>query len=210
MTQKFIPLGLHCNISFLSQDIHMKYETGLFEWLQSNNLQSITNIVDHIKNTIDANIIQGYDGHVHILNNDVFSFHYNLEEYKTIFERRANRFIDKIKTSSELIFVRINPRDNSTTEEEINNFCQVIHLINPTPNIKFLLINTVDNPDTYKQLDNSKIVNATLIQREFMSEDCPDPYLKDNIKIQKQFLFYLQECGVNTDLRSNMQFTDKP
>ncbi len=79
--------------------------------------------------------------------------------------------------------MRINPIDNFTTEEEINNFGEVIHSINSTLNIKFLIIHTINDFHNYKQLDTSKIVNVTLIQREFMFEDCPDIYLRDNIKI---------------------------
>lgn len=46
MTPHFIPLGFHCNISFLSQDIHMKYETSLFEWLEISKLQFITDVIN--------------------------------------------------------------------------------------------------------------------------------------------------------------------
>lgn len=194
MIKQYIPLGYHCNITILSKSIHMKYETGLFEWLQCEQLQYITDIVNSIHNTIDTNIIKGHDKNIHILHKKVFTYHYDLEEYKSIFIRRAIRFLDIIKTSTDILFVRINPIHQITTEEEINNFGEVIHAINSSLNIKFLIINTIDNPDNYKQLDTSKIANITLIQKEFLFNDCPDGYLRNNTKIQKQFVNYLQEC----------------
>ena len=42
-----------------------------------------------------------------------------------------------------------------------------------------------------------------------MFEDCPAEYLRNNNKIQKQFLNYLEECGINIELKSNIQFDDK-
>ena len=93
MTQQFIPLGYHCNITFLSQDMHIKHETSLFEWLQSEQLQYITDIISSIKDTIDTSIIQGKDKDIYVLHKDVFTFHYTIEDYKSIFVRRANRFV---------------------------------------------------------------------------------------------------------------------
>ena len=49
MDQSFIPLGFHCNVTYLLQDTHMKRETSLFEWFQSEKLQYITDIVNLIK-----------------------------------------------------------------------------------------------------------------------------------------------------------------
>jgi hypothetical protein len=39
-----IPLGFHCNVTFLSQELNIKKETGLFEWLENQKLQYITDI----------------------------------------------------------------------------------------------------------------------------------------------------------------------
>jgi hypothetical protein len=42
-----------------------------------------------------------------------------------------------------------------------------------------------------------------------MSSDCPDQYLRDNIKLQELFLQYLQDCGIDTNTKYNALFTDK-
>jgi hypothetical protein len=187
----------------------MKFETTLFEYLECQKLQYITDIINNIKYTIDTNIIRGSDRNIHVLHRQIFTYHYTFEEYKAIFIRRAKRFLDIIKESNELLFVRININGHTTTEEEINKFSEAIHSINPSLNIKFLLINTIDDSNNYKQLEDSKIYNTTLIQKEFLSKDCPDVYLKNNKIIQPQFLNYLQECGVNINLKSNNKFNDK-
>lgn len=193
---QFVRLGFHCNITYLSQEAGLKRETGLFEYLESDKLQSITDIVMRIKDRIDTNIVQGSDRDIHVLYKSVRTCHYNLNEYKVIFERRANRFLDLIRKSNELVFVRINPINQYTTEEEINNFCRVIHLINSSLNIKFLVIHTIDECSDYKKLDDSKIVNTSLVQGEFLLTECPDVFLRDNMIIQEKFLEYLKASGV--------------
>ena len=208
MNCPLIPLGFHCNITYLQQALSIKHETSLFEWLESNKLQYITDIIRNIKTVIDTTIIKGYDKNIHILCNEVFTYHYNIDEYKIIFERRANRFLNIIKESTELLFVRINKYNNYTSEEEINNFINEIYSINSSVKIKFLIIHTVDENRNHKILDDSKIYNITFIQKEFLHKDCPDEYLIDNKIIQQQFLEYLQEIGMNIEIKSNIIFSD--
>ena len=97
-TINFIPLGFHCNITFLSEELKIKNHTSVFEWLESRKLQYLTDIINIIKNKIDVNIIKGVDKNIHVLHPDVYTCHYNIEEYKYIFERRAIRFLNAIKT----------------------------------------------------------------------------------------------------------------
>jgi hypothetical protein len=204
-----ITLGFHCNITFLIQSLCIKYETGLFEWIQSEKLEYITDIVNNIKDNIDTNIIKGVDKNIYIIHKKVFTFHYHLEEYKIIFKRRAQRFLNLIKESNELLFVRINPMGPYTTEEEINNFVKTIHTINSKVNIKFLMIHTIDRSTDYKRLDESKFSNITFLQKEILFEDCPEGYLRNNKKIQQQFLEFLKEIDVHIEPNTNIKFIDK-
>ena len=41
-----IPLGQHCNISFLNQGLGIKKETSVFEYFDSTSLQDITNVIN--------------------------------------------------------------------------------------------------------------------------------------------------------------------
>ena len=202
----FIPLGYHCNISFLTQDLNIKRETGLFEWLESKSLQSITNIINIIKVGINTSIIKGVDKNIVVLDKNVFTYHYNINEYRRIFVRRATRFLDLLKQSAELIFVRINPIGASTTAKEIRNFSEAIHSINPNLSIKFLLIDTV-NGSLGK---NISIDNITLLHRTFNYNDCKDnKYLQNNKDIQQQFLAYMIEAGYIANTLESKCFTDK-
>lgn len=115
-----------------------------------------------------------------------------------MFERRAKRFLNMIKTHNQLLFVRINPINCDTSEDEINNFTLSIHSINPNLDIKFLLIHTVENSNS-KQLNESKIYkNIKFFQKEFLLEDCPDVYLQGNVKIQQLFIDYLNDIDLST------------
>ena len=40
-----IPLGYHCNISYLNQALYIKKETSVFEWFENTNLKYITDII---------------------------------------------------------------------------------------------------------------------------------------------------------------------
>lgn len=208
----FIPLGYHCNITFLSQELQIKKETGLFEWLTSRKLQYITDIINVIKDNIDISILNNIGKYIYVLNQLVFTYHYDIENYKVIFERRAIRFLDTIKKSNELLFVRINPYGEITTEEEINNFSEAIHSVNPTLKIKFLLINTIDNTTNHTKLDEKCIYNVEFIQKYFLYEDCikngRDEYLHGNYTIRKLFREYLLEAGYFIDEKNVENFTE--
>jgi|APCry1669189534_1035231.scaffolds.fasta_scaffold08100_3 hypothetical protein len=210
-----IPLGCHCNITCLQQDAGIKRETGLFEYLQSDKLQYITDVVNSLKSGIDTSIIQGSNRDLYLINKKIFTYHYDLEEYKEIFTRRATRFLDQIRNQKELIFARINayksPEDEIlfTTEEEINNFADAIHSINPALKIKFLLIHTTDDEGNYTQLDETKIHDIIFVQKKFEKKDCPDYYLKQNGKIQTLFLEYLSGLGYDVNEKNYVEFSDR-
>ncbi len=209
MSCKLIPLGFHCNITFLQQDLQIKHETGLFEWLECHKLQYMTDIINIVKTKIDTRIIYGVNKNLRVLHPHVFTYHYDLEEYKAIFTRRAVRFLDTIKSSRSLIFARINPLNHSTSAEEIQKFCTIIHTINPDLEIKFLIIHTVHAPEDHKEFDSALVPNATVMQKYFLQSDCPDVYLRNNAVIQSQFLTYLTALGFNAHDVSSNTYTDK-
>ena len=52
-----ISLGFNCNISYLNQALHIKKETGLFEWFESKKLQYITDVINTLTINPESNII---------------------------------------------------------------------------------------------------------------------------------------------------------
>jgi len=210
MNPTLIPLGYHCNITFLMQDLKIKTETGLFEWIESKRLQYITDVINIIKLQIDTDIIKVGINCIYILNEYLYTYHYSIEEYKSIFVRRAKRFLELIQNSSEVIFVRINTHiAEDTSAEEINNFARAIQSINPDLNIKFLLINTIF--DEYIQINPFDLISGIeLIQKYIYYKDCKnDIYLRNNKKIQNIFSNYMHQVGYNSNVKTNREFSDK-
>jgi len=151
-----LPIGYHCNISFICKGLGIKKETGLFEYLETRKLQYINEIISILINMYeigDTNyekLISGVDKHIYLNNNPyVYSCHYMLEEYKEIFKRRVNRFFNRIINNDELIFCRINIQKTKTTKPEIINFYNLIKKINPNLKITILLIDTINNPKLF-------------------------------------------------------------
>ena len=210
MSANYITLGYHCNISFLTQAIHIKKETGLFEWLECRQLSYITDVIDVIKNGLDTDIIKGVDNHIYLLHQYLYTHHYKLEEYKIIFQRRAKRFLDIINSSNELICIRVNPYGAEiTTTEEINNFVLAVQSINPNVMIKFLLINTIITELDKNEIDKTMLVpNVYLLQKYFYHEDIKDAvYLQNNEKINGLFYNYMAEIGYPMEV-IHKNFTD--
>ena len=52
-----IPLGHHCNISFLNSKLCIKKETGVFEWFESKNLQCITDVINTLTENPNKDVI---------------------------------------------------------------------------------------------------------------------------------------------------------
>jgi hypothetical protein len=130
-----ISLGFHCNVSFLNQALNIKKETGVFEWFESRNLQYITDVINTLTINPQSNIISRNNNYIYLLNINFLSLHYDVDEYKIIFQRRYSRFIDNINKEQNIYFVRINPVGYNTSKNEIELFIESIKRINP--NIKF-------------------------------------------------------------------------
>jgi hypothetical protein len=204
------PLGYHCNITYITQALKIKKETGLFEWLQSNQLQYITDVINILNTNPDyISIVKGKDKHITILHEKLYTCHYNLDEYKIIFKRRVERFLDLIKNENEIIFTRINPINCKTTESEIILFIESIKKINPNINISFLLVDTINTENDFVNL-KLNIKNIIFHHRYFLYNDCKDDvYLSNNPKIYNIYYNYLIDIGFIKNEDIDINFTDK-
>src|SRR6056300_1272973 len=117
--QIVLPIGYHCNISFICKGLNIKKETGLFEYLECQRLEDINTIIQiliNMKAQGDTNYIKllKYSDketdktRINIVSNRVFTYHHKPIEYKAIFSRRVERFFYRIQNNAELIFSRIN------------------------------------------------------------------------------------------------------
>lgn len=205
-----VTLGYHCNITFLNQNVNIKKETGAFEWFECRKLQYITNLINTlIVNRNINNVVRGKDKHIYLIDQFFFSHHYNIEEYKLIFQRRYNRFINIIQNEKIVYFIRLNPLNVSTLEIEINHFLQTIKIINPNLKINFLLIDTVINETDLKLLTiNQKNVN--FFHKIFLQKDINDIYMRQpNEILHKKYKDMLKEIGYNINDIVKTEFNDK-
>ena len=105
-----LPLGQTCNISVLMQNAKIKTHTTLFEWFNSPNLRDITEILKLIKDNKDDDIIKQKGTHV-LIGENIYSGHYNLDEFKTIYKRRRDRLLNINAKLEEIKIMLITPRD---------------------------------------------------------------------------------------------------
>lgn len=203
-----IPLGFHCNISFLNQALNIKKETGLFEWFESRNLQHITDVINTLTINPESNIICGNDRNIYLLNTNLLSYHYNLDEYKIIFQRRYKRFIDNINKEENIYFVRINPLGCNTSKNEIELFIESIKKINPNIKFNFLLIDTIHN-DCDINFITINIDNVIFYHKYFYQKDVNDVYMQRPTIIYQIYKKILEDIGYNINETNNIIYDDR-
>jgi len=193
-----IPLGATCNISLLLQNLKIKKETSLFEWFISNKLNNITNVLSKIVNKTDYDIIQQKnDTQIYIGEEDIFSSHYNIENFKPIYERRRDRLLDCIKNNSRILFVRFEGNTNIYSPIDIDEFINVIKSINPKNEvIKLFLISPNEN----------ELKHPDLISK-FYNKHHEDSYCKSR-EINELFVNTLNEIGYNINTIYDISFND--
>jgi hypothetical protein len=192
-----IPIGQSCNITFLLQNSKIKKETTLFEWFVSNRLNNITDVLIKILNNNDNDIIKKNNNHIYINNENIFSGHYNLENFKEIYERRKNRLIESIKNNNKILFVRFEGSHNVYNHKDIDDFIDIIKIINPNYNkMKLLLI-------TPNQI---KLEHPFLIT-EFYNKHSEDPYCEGD-EINNLFINILKKLEYNLNNRYDNSFND--
>ena len=195
---QLVHLGYFCNtFEIVRKSLGIQGKTGLFEYFATENLSTITDIISAIKSGIDSSIVNGDNERVTVLNNNMRSHHYSVDDFKERFKRRAARFLDLVKSDEDCIFFRIEilrSECSNATKEEVERFYQVIRSINPTRRIRFLLVGVqdqgvpiiVDEPYTEFQFHH----------RFFKASECNgDSYMRDNPKLCANFRSYLDEIS---------------
>jgi hypothetical protein len=188
---------------YFKPNIKYKKETGLFEWFESRNLQHITDVINTLTINQESNIICGNDRYIYLLNTNLLSYHYHIDEYKIIFQRRYNRFIDNINKEENIYFVRINPHGCSTSKNEIELFIESIKRINPNIKFNFLLIDTIDN-DCDINFITIDIDNVIFYHKSFYQKDVNDVYMRSPTIIHEIYKKILEDIGYNINETNNI------
>lgn len=216
-----LPLGYHCNITFICKGLNIKKETGLFEYLECARLDDINTIIlllinMRLEGNANYSKMLKYSGselvkhRINILTPQVFTCHYKPIEYKEIFVRRVERFFNRIESNTELIFSRINILNKTTSVKAITKFYSLIKQINPDISITFLLIDTILDANSFQPLVIDNLPKFRFQHKYFLYSDYDDDvYFKTNEKIWNQFYNYIKELGFVKDEEINYEFTDK-
>jgi len=195
-----LPLGFHCNISFLLKHLGLKKETTLFEWFQMNSLTAINETLQKI-NWVEPNtelIAQANRTEIKLGHNDIISSHYKVDDFKPIFVRRAKRFHDTIKTKNAVLFVRINIPNTHTSLAEIEQFRSIIQsLRGNTSNMKFMLISTILKEEEFIPIQHEWVIHRFILQSEVS-----DHFMKDDIHVQHKLKTFLEEAGFHASTES--------
>ena len=190
-----IPIGSTCNISFLLQNANIKKQTTLFEWFVSPNLRDITNVLITIANNQDEDIIQSKGSHIYIGEN-IYSSHYNLDNFKRIYQRRRNRLLDIILSSKKILLCRFEYESIEYSKEDIDSFFQSLLSINKNlVDIKLMLITP-----------GLKLEHTDLIKILY-NKHKSDPYCESK-EINDLFVNSLEKIGVDVKDTNDTKFTD--
>jgi hypothetical protein len=158
---KIILIGRCCRVTFDIINIGLKGETSLFEWVWTDTLTEINTILEKLVNNTDIAVSR--DGHNDwLVDTNIKTCHYIHKDYKAIVDRRAARFLNDIKTNSEILFIRDDVL-GTIQYDEIDKFSNLIKQINPDLCFKILLLSKEHH---YKAIDypnvNHRIYNTSM------------------------------------------------
>lgn len=172
MNHKIIPIGEHCNISFVLTHLKLKKESTLFEWLWSKKISSITNIINNLNDNLTSYDIIINDRTILLNNGEIVTSHYQFEDYKLIWKRRVNRFINDIMVSKFILFIRI-CYDEKIVENEVIEFVNSIKTYDNKLNFKLLIISTINKIDKFKEIKYTNVIHKYIY-----SSEMNDPHFK--------------------------------
>jgi hypothetical protein len=187
---EIILLGTNCKIVFAMENLRMKFKSGLFDWFDSSNFDDILYCIKKLSKGQELDIIYdkpGFPGNVFIDITDIRSSHYKYEEYKNILKRRSNRFLESIRSSNPILFIR-EDLFNFTTEEQLIIFKELIYKINPDCNYKFLLLSLSEK---YVKIDEDKVF--CYINEEYKYENYINEICKENIPLKNNNIERLEK-----------------
>jgi hypothetical protein len=149
-----------------------------------------------IGNNKDTDIVKDGGCHTYIENNTIYSGHYNHTEFKEIYIRRRNRLLECIMNNKTILFVRFEYNRIIYETNDIDEFINSIKHINPSCNVKLLLISP----------NETHVKHPSLIPA-FYDKHFSDPYCTGK-EINEFFINTLQTIGYNMKDTLDTTFTD--
>jgi hypothetical protein len=206
MYDKIISLGYNCNVTFLLGHNNLKKESSLFEWFETKNFSDIIDVIEKFSDKY--NDIENYEINIKpthkskgviIEKNSIYSAHYNIDNFREIFNRRCKRFFNDIIKSKNLLFIRVK-NYNIISKVDIVRFEKIIRNINPNlEKINILLIDSLENGQNkihdYKDYD---IMLTRYIKMTKNSNTFKDFY--KNLESIEQFSVIMKEFGYEKNI----------
>jgi hypothetical protein len=153
-----IIMGRCCRISFDIKKLGYSYPTSMFEWTWTDTFAEVNYVIEKVINKEPLTIFRNYYGQDNIEGTHIVTSHYLNRNYKEILDRRANRFIEDVKSNKKIVFIRDDVKDTITIEEIIK-FKELINRINPECNYRILLIS--------EQSSSKIIIDEKVIQEKY-------------------------------------------
>lgn len=165
-----IPLGQACIVSFLLDNAGLRKETSLFEWFVVKSLQTVTNVLEYIVRDEIPPITERSDGAagVQIIDMNMYSGHYSLQDYIPKYKRRATRFIETIRSNKRIVFLRFDGGP-LPSETEITAFFAIIRKLNLDIVMKLVYVRNMDKKETDVSLHSDLVYEY--IPNEYISSD---------------------------------------
>jgi len=171
MPVKIILMGRCCRIVYDMIKLKYKEKTSLFDWTWTDTLTEINTILTKIVNKEDVTI-SFRDGNHFLDGTNIKTSHYVNIDYKTIFNRRAERFLDDIKNNDKILFIRDDALE-TIKQEEIYIFNSLIEKINPKLKYNMLLLSKEINEQIICDNFTHKLYNFSLYP-QYINECCDD------------------------------------
>jgi len=135
---KIIALGCCCQITFDLEKYGMRDESSVFEWYDSPLFNDILTIMNMIATGKEVPLIERspFKKNIFLADTNIRTDHYTKEALPEIFKRRADRFIEYIKSDIPLLFIRHDRKGISLLELE--EFKRIVEGIHPACNYHLL------------------------------------------------------------------------
>jgi hypothetical protein len=160
MDCKIITLGCCCRISNTLETLKIKQINSFCEYTKTDYFSDILIIIKMIleKQNVEITTRKEFKD-LFLEDTNIRTTHY--PNFKEIFDRRSQRFLDDIIDNKPILFIREDFENIYTTYDYIKEFYDLIYKYNPSCNFKFLLFSSGDifsfkNFYQYKLPDNNE------------------------------------------------------
>tara|TARA_R110002153_G_scaffold269744_2_gene435611 strand:- start:37 stop:624 length:588 start_codon:yes stop_codon:yes gene_type:complete len=174
-----ISLGNTCAVAYQMKKFNVRTQAYPFDWLRVDKLSHINRLLEdrfEIDSFLDVTEIsrsdkfpiRGKNGISIIMQNKYnmkfyhdFSLNYNMDDIKTKYTRRRDRFMNYIKTNNKICFIRDELNMNRLNLDDIEKFINIIQGMNKNIEINLIIIvhNPKSKPLKYETSGNIQIVN---------------------------------------------------